>query len=461
MRLIVTSAVVFAWSIFASVARADDSQAETAPNGTSREEELAQLRARLDKLEAEEKKRAAVAPSPWTLSGYAQTDWTVMRQSSQDEVNGATGEPLNENRFVLRRGHLRADADYGYVLGSLEIDANTVKGPIVRPIDAEVSVRWPDKDPGRGPFIMVTAGLMKTPFGFEVIEADNKRPFLERSAVARALFPGEFDLGLRVKGGWRFLTYALGIMNGDPIGERQFPGRDPNKSKDLVFRIGANGAITEGVRIDAGFSGLSGSGFHEGTPTTKDVLVWRDVNEDGIVQSTEVQVIAGSAMTPSQNFHRFALGGDLRIMIDIPVLGELTLRGEVMRASNLDRGNQIADPVAAGRDLRELGWYVGFTQEVTTYGIVGLRYDRYDPDADARDQQGLNLVPKDGSFSTLSVLGGLRLTDPAQKEGTRPRYVARLLGQYDHNDNALGRTSGGIPTTLEDDTFTVRAEVSF
>lgn len=38
-------------------------------------------------------------------------------------------------------------------------------------------------------------GLMKIPFGFEVPELDHVRPFLERSTVMRALFPGEFDSG--------------------------------------------------------------------------------------------------------------------------------------------------------------------------------------------------------------------------------------------------------------------------
>jgi hypothetical protein len=384
-----------------------------------------------------------------TLSGFVQADWVVARQSSQDETNNSNGQPLNENRIVLRRGHLRADVDQGYVLGSLEIDANTVNGPQLRPIDAEVSFRWPAKPVEGEPYIMATLGLFKTPFGFEVLEADNRRPFLERSTVIRAFFPGEYDLGARIKGGWRFLDYALGIMNGDPIGERAFPGRDPNKSKDLVFRAGAHAEPTKGVRVIGGFSGVTGSGFHQGTPSTKDVLVWRDTNEDGIVSPEEITVIPGTAAAASENFHRFALGADLRVIFDVPVLGELVLRGEVVRGSNIDRGIMPADPVSTGRNLREFGWYAGFSQEITRFGMVGVRYDHYNPDADAQNQLGVNVVPANSAFSTWAFMGALRYRG------------GRFIAEYDRNANALGRDVNGAPVNLADDVFTLRGEMSF
>jgi hypothetical protein len=388
---------------------------------------------------------------PVRFSGYLQTDWVALRESSQDEVSGATGEPLNQDRFMLRRGRIRADADYGMVLGSLEIDANTVSGPVVRPIDAEASVRWP-ANPDNDASIMATAGLFKIPFGFELLEHDAVRPFLERSTVVGALFPGSYDLGARLTGRWRFLDATVAVMNGEPIGERQFPGRDPNKAKDIVLRLSSQTAVHDKVRVDWGLSGLTGTGFHKGTPSTKDVIVWRDVNDDGIVQPTEVQAITGSAATPSRNFHRFAIGAHLHLAIRMPVLGNLDLRGEIIRASNLDRGLWIADPVSTQRDIRETGWYVGFSQQLTDRAFVGLRYDRYHPDADSSEQRGITLVPRDPSMSTLSVVGGIRYVD---------RAAARLFAQYDHNTNTLGRTAGGNPTTLADDVFTLRAEVAF
>jgi hypothetical protein len=403
---------------------------------------------------------APVTSPDLAISGYVHADWAVFRESSQNEVNPSTGEPLNEDRFLIRRARLRLESDQGLVHGVFVLDANTVRGPQVRPWNLEASLKWPTTTAYRGPaaiaqstsdepFVIVSAGLLITPFGFEVPELENQRPFLERSTMAGELVPQSYDLGVRVLGGYRFVNYALGIMNGDPIGESTFPGRDPNKSKDLVFRVGAVAEVTSGLRFDAGFSGLTGRGFHKGASPSKDQLVWRDQNEDGQVQQTELQVLAGSPATPSEGFQRFALGADARVRMKLPVLGDLMLRGELVRAKNLGRGTFVADPVAASRDLRELGWVLSVTQEITQWALVGVRYDTYDPDADARDQRPFALVPRDSSVSTWAFMATARWKK------------ARLVAEYDHRENSLGRDVTGAPTTLADDSFTLRAAVAF
>ncbi len=382
------------------------------------------------------------------LSGFLQVDGVAFRQSSQDEVDPSSRESLNEDRFVLRRARLRADFSRPWISGALELDANTVRGPQVRVVSAEVSGRW-DGLSGAPPYLMLTMGMFKVPFGAEIGIHDTALLFLDRSAVTRALFPGIFDLGARLGGGFRFLRYSVALMNGDPIGENAFPAVDPNRSKDVVVRLGVDARPAPWLRIVAGGSGVAGTGFHAGTPSTKDVLVWRDANEDGIVQITEVQAIAGSAATPSQNFDRFALGGDLAVTATLPRVGDLRVSGEVVWAANMDRGLFPADPVPLGRDLREIGFHVALTQEITRYGMLGVRFDRYSPDADASEQIGKNLVPRDGSVSTLAIAGALRYS------------FARLVVEYDHQTNALGRALDGSPATLPDDALTFRAEAAF
>jgi len=419
---------------------------------------LAELEARVPKAAPPSSKR--VTSPDLTLSGYVHIDWIAFRESSQNEVNPASGEPLNENRLLVRRARLRLESDQGLVHGAFDLDANTIRGPQVRPWNAEASLKWPTTTPYRGPaaiaqssadepFVIVSAGLLVTPFGFDVAELENQRPFLERTTMANELVPQSYDLGVRVLGGYKFVNYALGIMNGDPIGESTFPGRDPNKSKDLVFRVGGVAEVTEGLRFDLGFSGLTGRGFHKGTSPSKDQLVWRDQNEDGQVQQTELQVLAGSPATPSEGFQRFALGADARARLELPVLGDLMVRAELVRAKNLGRGAFAADPIAASRDLRELGWYLAVTQEVTRWALVGVRYDTYDPDADARDQRPFALVPRDSSLSTWAFMATARWKK------------ARLVAEYDHRKNSLGRDVTGAPTTLADDSFTLRAVVGF
>lgn len=396
---------------------------------------------------------------PVVVTGYVQADWVAFRQSSQNEVT-PDGQPINQDRFVLQRARIRMTMDRGYTAGALEIDANTINGPQVRPINAEASFKYPAARPMFDPAIdqhalpketwfMVTIGLIHTPFGFEPMEVAIRRPFLEQSTMSTAFFPGQYDLGFRVVGGFKFINYALGIMNGDPIGESTFPGRDPNKSKDLVFRVGAANEVTDRVRLEAGFSGLTGRGFHEGRKATSDTIAWRDINEDGLVEPIEITAIPGQAAEPSESFHRFAVGADLRAFIRLPKIGELALRGEIVRAENLDRGVFVADPIAAGRDIREFGFYVGATQEITKWAQVGVRYDKYNPDSDASDQTPFKVVPLDSSFSTWSFMVAARLP------------YGRLIGQYDLRSNSSGRDASGNPTTLADDSFTLRAEARF
>jgi hypothetical protein len=410
-------------------------------------------RALADRLTAEKAaaekaaaEKAATEPKPAVVTGFVQFD-LPFRQSSEDQLNDSTGEPLNEDRFLLRRARLRVEGGYGLVSGAFELDANTLRGMQVRPIGLEGSIRWPGSTPA--PIAMATIGMFKVPFGYEVLQSDKDRVFLERGALARALFPGEYDLGARIQGSWRFLRYAVAVMNGEPIGERTFPGRDPNAAKDLVGRVGVDTEIVSGVRVSGGFSALKGTGFSKGSPETKAQLVWVDLNEDGAVNPSETQVIPGSAMVPSQNFKRSAFGLDLQLRFNVPRLGETTVYGELAFASNLDRAIVVADPVRAGRDLRERGFNVAVTQALGQFGIVGVRYDSYNPDADATDRRVGNVVPNDQSFSTLAITAGLR----------HPR--GRLLVEYDYNRNHLGRDLTGKPTNLKDNVFTLRGEVSF
>lgn len=384
-----------------------------------------------------------------TLRGFVQADAILYRQDSEDQLDGATGQPLNETRFLIRRARVRVDAVSRYVGAQVELDGNTITGSQVRLMSTGLWAQWPSLH-GTTPYLRGSLGLQKIPFGREVLETDVDRLFLERSQVIRALFPGEYDLGIRLMGGVRFVRYSLAAMNGAPLGDMSFSARDPNQSKDLVGKLSIDAEPAPWLTLRAGASFVYGTGFSPGSLASKDVLVFRDDNDDGQVQPSEVQVIRGRAAVPSQNFSRDALGMDAELSVQLPVLGKLIISGELVWARNLDRGLSIADPIAAGRDLRELGYYVGITQELSPYVRIGLRHDFYDPDADAQEQRGTERVPLSTAFSSLT----------ATLAGCYPRY-GRLAVEYQHNRNALGRSAAGIPITLGRDVLLVRAQASF
>lgn len=385
-----------------------------------------------------------------SLTGYAQADWMVNNQSSQDQLN-PSGAPLNQNEIFIRRARLRAAVERWWVAGLVEFDGNTVNGTQARLIGAEASLKFPPERGNPLPLLMATIGLFKIPFGFEVGQSDRERLFLERSTAEHGLFPGEYDAGARLQGGWRFTRYAFAFMDGEPIGEKTgFALRDPNGAKDFVGRVGLETPIAPTVWIAGGFSGLSGTGFHPGTPATKPSLQFTDRNGDGVFNGTnEITVVPGASATPSQNFSRFGYGADLRFGVNEPELGATVLWSELYWAKNLDRGVLPADPVAFGRDYREFGLYVGVTQDLGPHLQAGVRYDFYNPDADSANTVMGAAKPTALAYQTVAFAAALRAPS------------GRLIAEYDLNRNHNGRDAEGAPVNLPSNSFTIRGEVSF
>jgi hypothetical protein len=381
------------------------------------------------------------------FAGLVQTDATLLSQAAVDELDPGSGEPLNDRAFALRRARLAAQVTSGMVRGTVGFQASTVLAPLSVYL-AELSLNYPAGQPR--PLLMAAAGVFVIPFGLEQRELIATRAYLEPSQWVSALFPGRRDLGARVEARWRFLHAIVAVMNGEPSEQSAVPLRDPNAAKDVIVRLRATGSLSDAVQLALGSSLLLGTGFHPGRRESKDALVWRDVNEDGVVQTSELQVIAGSPAEPSQNFERFGLGVDGALRARIPRLGELNAFAELTLAKNLDRGLWRADPLASGRDLRELGWAVGVRQAIMRHAEVGVRYDVYDPDFDANERRGISFVPVDASFQTLSVFAAWCTV-----------RSLRLTVQYDHRRNPLGREPSGAPTTLASDTLIARAQLVF
>ena len=431
----------------------DEAEKRMTADRTERQAEVIRLQKALEKAAVREDERERNAPpslgvsaAGLSLYGYVQADYQ-MRQSSEDQLN-SEGQALNQDRFLIRRARLGLTMDRHYGEGRLEIDGNTVKGPAFRLLDAEASVKLPGKGNGAPPVAMATIGMFRIPFGREVPQDDRQRLFMERSTVARALFPGEFDLGARLSGGWQFIRYALAVQNGQPLEGSSFGGLDPNHQKDILGRLGIEHALTN-FEVAAGFSGLRGTGFHAGAAATKPLLQWNDGDENGSVGSGEVNGSPGLSASPSSNFTRVAFGADLAASLRISPLLRTSLAAEFYLADDLDRAVLPADPKGLiGRSYRELGYYVSLIQEYGPW-LLGVRYDYYNPDQDANKNAKGSPVPTDASYYTLAVVAGWAVS------------WGRLLVEYDHNRNHLGLDVTGMPANLADDAVIVRGEVRF
>lgn len=452
------------------------------PEAAALRQEVAELRAQVEALKAE-RRAAPEAAGPlvrqatrvdlpptalgfgpgygvdrWgvRLSGYvqAQYQWS---QLSQDQVQQG-GAELNLNRFMVRRGRVRVAGDWKWAAIDLELDGSTTRGPFIGVRQANASFVWRNPDAARPPYLMITAGLTEAPFGHELRLGQREMIFMERTRGSLAFFPGPVDVGVRARGGLGPFRYDLAVMNGSPLDDRA-GGRggltgDPTRKPDYIGRLGFE-ARPGRHALGGGVSLLHGTGFHRGQDATKNRLEWSDLNENGAVDSGEIIAVPGMAATPSLTFRRWAVGADLQLAFRSKAgWSQVWLEGTL--ASNLDRDFLVADPIAAGADLRELHAYAAFIQDLFGRAVVGARYEFYNPNTDLLDRRRGAFVPASAAIHAISPLVGAVL--PA---GVIPGVRGRLVFQYDVVIDALGRDGRGVPADLKNDQFVVRLQAEF
>jgi hypothetical protein len=394
---------------------------------------------------AEAKSDAPVLPAGLTISGYLHAQYQHSA-ASEDQLN-ASGRPINETELVLRRARLRLDRAWDYAAATLELDANSVSGVTVGIRRAEASIFYRGRNGNAlPPLLGLVVGITDLPFGFELGESARDRIFMERSLGSTALFPTEADAGAKLFGAYSVLRYAVAASNGEPVDRNGLP-HDPNAAKDISGRFGAEGEVARGFTLGGGTSFVAGTGFHRGQPARKSIIRWRDDNEDGVLQANEVIATPGTAATPSKNFDRWVLGLDLETSLLTPI-GRTILYGEAFVASSYDRGYAPADPAVSGVGVREAGGYVALAQELTKYGLVGVRVSLYDPNSDLVETRAAETVPKIQTVKTFSGLGALLL--PGR---------ARLSFQYDLIKDYLARDSLGVPSNADNNRWTLRLGV--
>jgi hypothetical protein len=382
-------------------------------------------------------------PEGLSFAGYVQSQY----ESHQDSVNqlSADGTILNKDRFSIRRARVGVIGEWEYAAFAIQLDGNTTNGPQVDLRKAEASLQYrPDR--GKPPILMATMGLFDTPFGYELPESPHLRWFMERSVASQALWPGEPDLGVRISGALGFFRWTIAGLNGNPLGST-YAEQDPLSKKDVLFRFGFDTLVGDALHLAGDVSSIRGTGFHAGTPATGPSLQWTDQNGNGLVDLVELQGLQALSAKPSLPFDRWAVGADVRGHYRSPI-GVTTVSAEFVLAANMDRGLYVADPTITGVDQRELGYVVSVTQEILRYGVVGFRYDYYNPNLDSTDSRGGGIIPYSEAIKTASPLVALELPDRA-----------RLIFQYDAIHNALGRTPSGVPTSLADNVWTIRLQV--
>ena len=290
------------------------------------------------------------------ISGYVQGRY----EYHQDAVDG-TSKPKSENRFYVRHAYLGARYEGKNAEYFLQIDGNNNDGLVLKDAEASFVDTWTPLH------LKLTLGQFKLPFGYEILQSDADRELPERSTVILSLFPGDRDRGLRLQASYEMLRLNVALVNGASFGQKDPSngfgvvqnGYDPNGFKTVVGRAGVDLGSLVG-----GFSWMWGR-----TLDTK----------FGLPDVTDGSKTAGKLLPDTYTyFAQTRLGADVQGYVDVPTLGGLAVKGEVIwaRKTNLD---YAYTPANSCLNTQSLGWMVTVVQNFGQYLGLALRLDQFDP----------------------------------------------------------------------------------
>jgi Phosphate-selective porin O and P len=324
---------------------------------------------------------------------------------ANDVIAKADSTTTNAFLFRLRRARLKAEFEpTEYARAVFEIDPTLAggaagTGTIARNVEAIGIVPW-----CKSVKTEFGLGIFKVPFGFEILQSDADRPFIERSWGEQNMFPSEFDTGFRAytTAFDKKLTVQTALVNGYMMGEKNFAVlSDLNHGKDVTGRINYNFGM-----FDVGVSGWYGQG----------------------------QAVDATALKFKQ-FPRGAVNAEAALHHTFSkAIGATKLLGELTIGRNMDRGTKYAFGLPAipadvingaldDKDQRNL--WLRVEQDVTHWATLGVRYDVYSPDtAQANDSRG-----------TLSFVAAIHFTKALQ-----------WMVEFDHAIDNVHKAGGPVPS---------------
>jgi hypothetical protein len=317
------------------------------------------------------------------FSGYIQGRYQWTDDSDfgvTPNVAANTTTPRNNTRFLVRRARLKTTYRSGPAEAVLQIDA-IPEGVSVR--DAEASLVIDNEVIPASDFyeIRLTVGQFKTPFGFEVLQSSGDREAPERTRVVRALFPGERDRGLRLQARTGILRFQAALINGNGTQDTIYNANDQTSWKDLAGRFG----------LDLEYLVVGVSGYWGRTLST-----------------TVPRPLTNTSVITYQRFRRVRVGADAQAFYDVPGLGGLTLRGEVIwgRDTNIDFAGMQPN---ACRNRTQFGWYGTLVQNIGDYAGAFVRYDEFDPSQGGVDDGCMDMMQRTmlGTSLGRDKVGGL------------------------------------------------------
>ncbi len=394
--------------VFAGAAAAQDSSKATT------DEKLSALEGKVDGLSESylETKSTVDGLNKLKFGGYIQAQWqmtsnygivdsttagdSVLSPSKNGggvpTVAGGSFPGQSNQRFQIRRARLKATysgANSKYVL---ELDGSLANGIAFKDAYVQFTEPWLNT-------FSLTLGNMDRPFGFEIGYSSASMEWPERSRLENNIFNGEKDLGVKLEvnpteklGFLQFLNLKGGLYTGNEKGNglTGIPkgvvpvtaGDETDNGFDFIGRAGFKAPFSDiGLAIDGGASILLGK-----TQTANDTVYIDSNGTHFVMNVTDTSLFKTKVNKPTwgewKYFDRTAVGVDLQLYYDVPVIGGLSLRGEYVQGKEPGTSGSTV-PYGLATDpmyLREYsGFYVAWVQNLGPKLQSVVRFDEYDP----------------------------------------------------------------------------------
>ena len=334
---------------------------------------------------------AISSSSKLKFSGFVQGRY----EWHQDSFNGANAyassgvaKATNTDRFMVRHAYLTTQYKGTNAEYLMQLDANTKDGLGIKDVYAAFVDTWTPLN------MKLSVGQFKYPFGYELLQSDADREMPERATIEKFFFDGERDRGVRLQGSYDFFNFSVALVNGtifdgsknlaaikDPAAPYPFGNNDPNEFKDWVGRLGVDFG-----EIVGGLSGYYGKGLYIAPPVA------------AVGTTPAVDAIPDSRM-------KYRLGADMQGYIDIPAVGGLALKGEVIYGKDTARQYHgiAADPCKTSATW---GFILTAVQNISgQFGVVA-RVDMKDTLASSISDACTDNTKKNAQSDRVITAGG-------------------------------------------------------
>ncbi len=231
----------------------------------------------------------------------------------------------------------------------------------------------------------IKGGIFDRPFGFEIGYSSSSRESPERSRTEQTLFPGERGLGASFEVKFpenmpkvlHYFNAKVGAFSGNGI------NIENDGFKDIIGRFGVAIPLNDiNMEIDVGFSGYNGYVKNY----TKSLYTFNE--------SSKIFDVDSSIGNQFKGVLRRYEGADIQIYKDIPVVGGISIRGEVYMGTQPGTISSTASPksdiagTGAIYSRNFLGYYGMIVQNIDPINSqLVLKYDVYDPNANFEGSQ--------------------------------------------------------------------------